>query len=128
MKPYSIDLRQKVFQACERGVGSQRMVAELFGVSVSFVEKLLIQFRSTGQFEPRPHAGGTPSRIDAPARQRLQQWLQEQPDLTLAELTERLDHTLGIQVSLARCCRVLKEMGLPRKKRLSTRASATAKG
>ena len=38
--------------------------------------------------------------------------------MTLAELTERLDHTLGIKISLARCCRVLKELGLPRKKML----------
>jgi len=66
--------------------------------------------------------------IDAPTRQRLQQWLQEQPDLTLAELAERLDRTRSIKVSLSRCCRVLKEMGLPRKKRRSTRDSETAKG
>jgi transposase len=116
MKPYSIDLRQKIFQAYERGVGSQRAVAELFGVSISFVEKLFIQFRSTGNVEPKPHAGGTPSRIDAAARLHLQEWLQVQPDLTLAELAERLHKTMGIKVSVARLCRVLKELGLPRKK------------
>jgi hypothetical protein len=46
----------------------------------------------------------------------LQQWLAEQPDLTLAELAERLDQSLHIQVSLSRLCKGLKELGLPRKK------------
>jgi transposase len=125
MKTYSIDLRQKIFQAYERGVGSQRVVAELFGVSVSFVEKLFIQLRSTGSVEPKPHAGGPPSRIDAAARWRLREWLQEQPDLTLAELAERLEQTMSIKVGVPRLCRVLKELGLPRKKKRCTPRSAT---
>jgi transposase len=70
-KPYSIDLRQKIVEVHQRGVGSQRRVADLFGVSVSFVEKLFIQFRSAGNLESKLHAGGTPSRIDAQARQQL---------------------------------------------------------
>ena len=37
--PYSLDLRRKVVQACNRPVQSQRAVAELFGVSLSFVAK-----------------------------------------------------------------------------------------
>lgn len=36
--PYSEDLRRKVVQACERGTQSQREVAELFNVSLSFVD------------------------------------------------------------------------------------------
>ena len=127
MKPYSIDLRQKIFQAYERGVGSQREVADLFGVSLSFVEKLFIQFRRTGEVGPKPHAGGKPSRLDAAARLQLQQWLQAQPDLTLAELADRLEQQLGIKLSLARLCRVLQAMHLPRKKRLSMPLSATAR-
>ena len=91
MKPYSVDLRQKILQAYERGMGSQAKLAALFGVSISFVEKLFMRVRSTGQIAPRQRTGGTPSRIDAAARQQLQQWLAEQPDLTLAELAKRLD-------------------------------------
>ena len=37
--PYSLDLRRKVVQACNRPGQSQRAVAELFGVSLSFVAK-----------------------------------------------------------------------------------------
>jgi transposase len=126
MKPNSVDLRQKILQAYERGMGSQAKLAALFGVSISFVEKLFMRVRSTGQIAPRQRTGGIPSRIDAAARQQLQQWLAEQPDLTLAELAERLDQSLHIQVSLSRLCKVLKELGLPRKKSRSMPPSATA--
>jgi transposase len=127
MAPYSLDLRQKILQAYERGVGSQRQLAELFGVSISFVEKLFMRGHRTGQAAPKPHAGGVPSRIDAPARLQLQQWPAEQPDLTLAELVERLDQCLHIKVSSPRLCHVLQELGLPRKKSHSMRPSGIAR-
>ena len=86
MAPYSIDLRQKILQAYERGEDSQRRLAELFDVSISFVEKLFMQLHRTGHVEPKPHAGGAASRINAAGRLCPQQWLWQQPDLTLAEL------------------------------------------
>jgi transposase len=48
MAAYSIDLQQKILQARERRLGSQRALADLFGVSLSFVEKLLRRYRTTG--------------------------------------------------------------------------------
>jgi transposase len=125
MAPYSLDLRQKIVQAYERGAGSQRELAELFGVSLSFVEKLFIQLRRTGDVAPKPHAGGLPSRLDAAVRLQLQQWLAEQPDLTLAELVERLNQRLHIRIGTSRLCTVLQDLGLPRKKSRSMPASAT---
>ena len=43
MKAYSIDLREKIVQAYERGNTSVRKVANNFGVSKSFVQKLLLR-------------------------------------------------------------------------------------
>jgi transposase len=77
--------------------------------------------------EPKPPAGGPISRIDDVARQHLRDWLAVQSDLTLEELVERLDRTLGIRVCVSRLCRVLQELGLRRKKRRSMHRSATAK-
>jgi transposase len=125
MAPYSVDLRQKILQEYESGERSQREIAEIFHVSISFMESLLRQFRATGQIAPKPHAGGPPSRIDDRARQLLRDWLQAQSDLTLEELAERLDTTLGIRVCISRLCRVLQELGLRRKKRVSMRRSKT---
>lgn len=41
MKTYSIDLRQRVVEACKEGESTQKKIAELFGVSLSWVESLL---------------------------------------------------------------------------------------
>jgi transposase len=40
MAAYSIDLRQKILRACERALGSQRSIADMFGVSLAFVEQV----------------------------------------------------------------------------------------
>ena len=123
MKAYSTDLRQKIIEACQRGQATQRAVAELFGVSVSFVEKLLQRYRTTGIFTAKPHGGGQKRRLDAAADQHVLAWIQAQPDpgsgpgqaLTLVELQTKTRQELGISLSLATLCRSLKRLGLTRK-------------
>src|SRR5918992_3001257 len=58
MNAYSLDLRQKILRACDQRLGSQQAIAALYGVSPSFIEKLLRRHRTTGDIAPRPHAGG----------------------------------------------------------------------
>jgi transposase len=125
MATYSIDLRQKILQACERRLGSQRALADLFGVSLSFVEKLLRRRRTTGDIAPKPHAGGQRPSLDAAATTLVQQLVHDNADLTLEELCARVADDRGIHVSVATMCRVLQRLGLPRKKSRSTPASAT---
>jgi transposase len=48
MKAYSIDLRQKIIDTYQAGDISQRQLAERFRVALSFIEKLLKQYRETG--------------------------------------------------------------------------------
>jgi transposase len=124
MAPYSLDLRQKLLHAYERWSGSQRALAELFGVSVSFVEKLLQRQRATGTVAPKPHGGGPSRRLDAADEDWLRQWVYEQPDLTLAELGERLANATGKRTSVPTLCRTLARLQLPRKKSRSMRRSA----
>ena len=128
MKAYSTDLRQKIIAAWQRGQTTQRAIAELFGVSVSFVEKLLQRYRTTGTFAPKPHGGGQKRRLDTDADQRILAWIQAQPDLTLAELQSKTHQELGIHLSLATLCRNLKRLGLTRKKSPSRPSSVTASG
>lgn len=45
-------------RAYDEGAGSQRAIAELFGVSRSFVGKLLARRRATGEVAPLPHGDG----------------------------------------------------------------------
>ena len=66
------------------------MVAELFGVGLSFLEGLLRQMRRSGELVPPRRRPWPRVKTDSMACEQLQPWLQKQPDLTLAKLTERL--------------------------------------
>ena len=123
--PYSLDLRRKVVQACRRPGQSQRAVAKFFGVSLSFVEGLLRRVRRSGELAPLRRRPGPHTKVDEESCQCLQRWLQEQPDLTLAELAGRLRADGRPAVSTPTLCRVLQRLGLRRKKRLYTPQSAT---
>jgi transposase len=127
MEALSLDLRERVAAACDEGSRSQVEVAEEFGVSVSFVTKLLRRRRRDGGFvaPPAPHSGGPPRKLDAAAERRLRALVGEQPDATLAELADRLAAAGHARVDPATVCRALARLRLVRKKRRSGRPSAT---
>src|SRR5262245_31809233 len=106
MAAYSIDLRQKIVQACERRLGSHPALADLFGVRLSFVEKLLRRHRTTGSMAPKAHAGGRKPSLDAATAALVRQSVHDQTDLTLAELCARIAAARGVRVSVATMCRV----------------------
>jgi transposase len=124
-QPYSDDLRCKFLEAYEAGAGSLRKLAEQFRVSLQYGKKIRGQQKRSGQKErvPQSHHGPV-SRVTEAAKQRLRSWLEEQPDLTEAELRERLQAG-GVSISKSRVGQVLRQMGLRRKKNLSMRKSAT---
>ena len=125
MKAYSVDLREKILQACDQRFGPQRSIARLFGVSQSFIEKLLRRRRRTGAIVPRPHAGGRHASCDEAALALVRRLVQGHPDATLAELCEQLATRRGLRISVPTMSRVTKQLGLPRKKNHSTPASRT---
>jgi transposase len=128
MKAYSMDLRQKILRACDQRLGSQRAIARLFGVSQSFVEKLLRLRRATGDIRPRPHAGGRRAICDATALAYVRRLVQEHPDATLAELAAQLEAQHGLRVSVPTMGRIVLQLQLPRKKHRSTPMSARPTG
>jgi transposase len=113
MRPYSTDLRERIVAAVDRGEHSLRQLASLFAVSLSCIVRLLQRRRRTGSVEPKPHGGGTKSKIDAHHLERLRQLLNDQPDATLAELRDRL----GIDCSIMAIDRALRRAGITRKKK-----------
>jgi len=52
MRPYSIDFREKVVKAYERGDISIRKLAARFDVSKAFVQRLLKQKKLLGHVQP----------------------------------------------------------------------------
>jgi transposase len=115
MATYFIDLRQKILPAYERRLSSQRALADLFGVSLSFVEPLLRRHRTTGDIAPKLHAGGQRPSLDAAATTLVQQGVQANSEITFKALCTRVVEERGIHVSVATMCRVLQRLGLPRK-------------
>jgi transposase len=128
MKPYSLDLRQKILRAYDHKLGSQRALATLFGVSHAFLEQLLQRRRTTGEIAPRRHGGGRQPRCDPAALAVVRQLVREQPDATLAELCTQLQQRRGLRLSVATMCRVLQRLELPRQNRPSRPPSATRRG
>src|SRR5271170_3344215 len=78
MRPYSMDLRQRVAQAVEQGQGSLRQLAQRFLVSLSFIVRLLALRRQTGSLAPRPHSRGPTPLLDCEGLQRLLHLLREE--------------------------------------------------
>jgi transposase len=125
MKAYSLDLRQKILRAYDLQLGSQRAIAALFGVSQSFVEKLLRRRRTPGDVAPCRHAGGRRPICNEAALVFIRRLVQEQPDATLAELCERLLVQEGLRVSGPTMGRLVIGLRLPRKKNRSMPANRT---
>jgi transposase len=107
MRPYSLDLRQRVIAALDAAEGSQPEIAARFRVSVSFITRLLKRRRRTGSIAPAPHGGGHPPALDAAARRRLRQLARERPDATLEELAARVGVPCG-RMAIFRTLRKLK--------------------
>ena len=120
-RAYSDDLRCKLLQAYERAEVGLKRLAEQFGVSYGFTKKIRRQQLQSGQMErPPQRRHGPASRVTDAVRQYLQQRLQDQPDLTLAELGQGLRRNLQVRLSKTRLCLELQRMELRRKKNLST--------
>lgn len=122
---YSTDLREKIVRAYDEGLGSQRAIAELFGVSRSFVEKLLQRRRLTGEVAALPHGGGRRPLCDKKARELVRRLIESQPDATLDELCAAVERKRRVRVSRPTMSRLLRRLDLPRKKSRSTPVSAT---
>ncbi len=110
-----MDLRERVVEAHdhEPGRGSQVRVARRFGVSPAWVCQLLKQRRLTGGYGPRMTKRGRKAMFTGRVLERLEALVQQQPDVTLAELKERT----GVKCSLAAICKTLQRLDYRRKKR-----------
>ena len=127
MKAYSQDLRERIIRALEAGQETQPEIAARFSVSLSFVEKLWLRWRTAGTCAARPHAGGRQRSLQA-AEALIRREVADQPDVTLAELCERAAAQGAPAVSLKTMCLELKRLTLPRKKSRSTTASGRVTG
>jgi transposase len=57
MKTYPIELRQKIIDAVDQQLGTYKEIVEIFGITESYIYKLLKQRRETGSLAPLPRGG-----------------------------------------------------------------------
>ena len=110
MKPYSVDLRQRVIDDCDAGV-STTAVAAKYSVSPSWVRKLKKQKRDTGSIEPITATPG-PKPTLAAHEDRLRELVRAKPDRTASEYQE----LLGVEVAVVTVWRAIRRLGLTHKK------------
>lgn len=115
-----MDLRQRIVAAWEAGGSTQGEIAKRFDVGVATVVRLVARQRRQGNLKPAPNAGGRPQRkVDGNGEALVRSLLRAEPDLTIAELTERYNELVSVTISTAAMSRTLLRLGLTRKKRAS---------
>lgn len=82
MKPYSVNLREKIVTAYERSDTSVTKVAVQFGVAKSYVQKLLQLKKTQAHLEPQKPGGAIKGKLDEYGRE-LAAMVQSHPDATL---------------------------------------------
>jgi transposase len=128
MDALSLDLRERILVACDRGDLTRGEVADDFRVSRRFVQKVLRLRADGAPLAPKPRGGGRAPALGGRVLESLRALVREKPDRTLSELREALRESGAPAVSVPTVCRALKRLGLPLKKRRRTRASGTRRG
>ena len=119
-KPYSQDLRERVFAASDEGdrVGE---IAELLRVSVSYVSKVLARRRTSGETTARAQRNHLTPKL-APLYGAIRARVAERPDGTIEELRAWLSATHAMSASVGLIWKTLQQLGLTPKNGLGSAA------
>ena len=124
--PCSLDLRKRVVEAYLSGDSTQAEIAARFQVGPASVDRWVGRHRRTGSLAPDPMGGRRHGKMDADADAAVAKMVESDVGVTRIEIVQRLKDELGLDVSPAAVQRSLERLKLTRKKRRSTRRSATA--
>jgi len=122
MHAYSPDLRDRVLGALERGEGPMA-IARRYEVSRLWVYQVRQRWEAEGQRHSLPMGGHRRLRI-AHKEAQIRRWIEATPDLTLAELSERLSGE-GIPIKVSALWRQLNKWGLSFKKNAARQRAVT---
>lgn len=123
----SMDLRRRIIAAWLKKEGTWQELADRFGVGVATVDRLVARYRATGDVLPTQQKYGSDPKLDDAGVEAVRRLLLQRPDSTLPELVMALADEHGISVSESTMGRTVRErLGWTRKKRPSSRRSATA--
>jgi len=110
-----VEIRMCIITAYEDGQ-TQREIADRFDVSQSSVSRLINKFVSEGHIIPVKREGAAPILTDDDHLV-IREIINNESDLTLLEISKRIEDRLGKSVSLTTVHRVLKKLNIRRKKK-----------
>jgi transposase len=116
MRAYSVDLRQKLVITYQAEKISQRQLAQRFGVAKSFVQKILKQYKETGDVAPKPYSESSQLKLTSENQVFFVEIVDQNNDATLDELCVLLEERTGVKLSRATMCNMMKRLRLTRKK------------
>lgn len=116
MRPYSLDLRQKIIDTYLEGKLPLYQIAQQFRVADSFVRKLIKQYRETGDIRPKQRIKQTPTKLSESQLITLQALVAKHNDATLAELCKLLEEAVGVRISVTTMFRMLRRLKITIKK------------
>ena len=114
MKAYSVDLREKIVAAVERGM-SKAQAARTFGVGATSVKRY-VKLAEEGKPLTPGKEPGKKGKLDGSALKLLEEDLRARPAVTYEKRANLLCELLGIRVSKATICRTVRRLGYTRKK------------
>jgi transposase len=127
MRAYSVDLRQKIIDTYHSQPISQRQLDHRFTVALSFVQKIIKQYRTTGSVVPKPHQGGSKLKLTGEQLAVLAELIESNNDATLAELCVMLESKTGVVVSMATMGRMTNLLNITVKKNSISRQKVQRK-
>jgi transposase len=109
-KTYSMDLRERVIEAVNKGIWQLKEIAKLFNINVKTIYKWRKNLEKTGTVAPKTgfQKGHSHKITDLDA---FKNFIKENPDLTLKEMAQKFGN-----VSPASIRRALKKINFTRKK------------
>lgn len=120
---YPIELRRRVIEKEAEGL-TQGEIAEELSVSRGWVNKISQCYSLHGELFPPRKKMGRPAKLSEADRRLLREWVDENPNLTLAQFARKMTDHLGVEVNHANIFDALKAMGYSHKK--NDRAKRTA--
>ncbi len=116
MKPHSIEFRQKIIEVPEKESLSIRKLAQRFCVAKSFIQKLLKQYKETGDIQPQPQGGSPEPKLKGEQLIDLVEIIETHNDATLEELCNLLEEKVQVRVSLPTMGRLTQKLNYSVKK------------
>jgi transposase len=127
MRPYPLELRQRIVSAVDQQSHTIAEIAAIFGVTERYVYKLLKLRQETGDLSPLPHGGGAQAKLDEKKLLTLAQLVDQFPDATLDELRQGVRRRCRVHVSTNTVWRALQQLDLTLKKRRGAHAKRAQK-